>query len=401
MMTQDQADRLLRSADPDRRSLRDFRALADAGSHPVLYLRDDVDVTLNTATEREVIPTTNVAGVIPGSGALADEYVIVCGHYDHLGYGMFGSRGNVDGSSAAGVLHPGADDNASGTAAALVAARLLSERVAEMGDDGPRRSIMFLLFSAEEMGLLGAVDFVEKAYDNGTPISGDQIVAVVNLDMVGRVTNNVLEINGVATSRVWEEVFSAANEDVEFDLEMNAPPGGRSDHAIFVRRGTPAVHVFSGLTDVYHRPQDTADTINFTGGARVSMLAAKAVERLATMSQRPSFLDEDEREAEASEPRASGPASRSRVRFGIQPGNYDGDTPGLYVANVFPDTPAADAGVKPGDIIIGWQGEDVIDVAAWFQRFVQHEPGDTVNFVVLRDDRELTLKTTLTARDGG
>ncbi|MFU8830346.1 MAG: M28 family peptidase, partial [Phycisphaerales bacterium] len=335
-----------------------------------------------------------------------------------IGYGNFGSRA---GAAGRGVLHAGADDNASGTACILVMAQHLADYYEELsaaddenGTVTDRRSVIFVAFGAEEMGLLGAVHMA-----NHLGIEVEQVAGMVNLDMVGRLRDSALEAYGVGTSESWEAMINAANDGPNLNINMVSAPGGRSDHAAFARRNIPAIHFFTGLHDDYHAPADTADRINMVGAVRIAHLGTNLVKDLAlrdenlewaaqrremgagSLNPRPRRDRAPEpaaEEAPAEEAAPDRPEMRNRVRFGIAPGSYDEDRPGVLVGEVYDDTPASRAGLKTGDLIVTWGGEDVADVRAWFMKFSQHNPGDTVTFQVKRGEETLTLKAELTAR---
>lgn len=423
MVTPTEADRIVEAFSGKR--LLGLRRIADAGSHGPIALGGEVELGVRIEEKRQW--TANVGGLLRGVGSLADDYIVVGAHYDHVGYGNFGSRA---GAAGRGVLHAGADDNASGTAAMLVTAQHLADRYAEIaasdaeqGIETPRRSIIFVAFGAEEMGLLGAAHMAGALGMDLERVSG-----MINLDMVGRLRDSAVEAYGVGTSASWEQIINDANERPNLDINMVSAPGGRSDHATFARRDIPAVHFFTGLHEDYHAPGDTADKINYVGAVRIAHLCSAITETVALRDENLIWDDqpremgagslnprsrrnrdaepesndgpvtEDEAEEADEQADAGRPEMRNRVRFGIAPGSYDAERPGVLVGEVFEDTPAAEAGVKTGDLIVTWEGEDVADVRAWFTKFMTHEPGDTVTFQVKRGEETLTLKAELKAR---
>ena len=421
MMSPEAADRMIRMLDEEGRGLEDLKKIADSGAHGVIDLNKR-RATAEMAVEIEDgrVLTENVGAILRGSGDLADEFVVVGGHYDHVGFGFFGSRGNVDGTSARGVLHPGADDNGSGTAGVLLMAEQVSKMYAEMGDT-PRRSVFFQLYSAEEMGLLGA-----RHFNRTTSLEPEDVVGMLNFDMIGRLTDDRLEVSGVASAAGWVTVVKEANEDFGFDLDLQGPHGGRSDHATFISAGIPAIHFFTGLHEQYHRPQDTTALLNFGGGARVAALGTKVVERLATEAEpigpaAGSSSDERRerrRRAEGQSPAAApaeagaeapaappavedepqtGRMASMRVRFGIAPGNYGEEGEGVEVGEVMDGTPAQRSGLKTGDVIVSWNGDAVTDVRQWFEMLLKHEPGDKVDLIVVRDGSRVKLRAVLVA----
>lgn len=230
---------------------------------------DDGEVTLH-----------NVVGVIPGHGTLADEYVVVGAHYDHLGFGHTRSRD----PAGAGQLHPGADDNASGVAAMLRVAEHLASRSFREPD---RRAVAFVAFTAEEIGLLGSHYFALHPEHLG---DGARVVAMINLDMVGNLTDGRLRVWGVGTGDGLRAIAAQANANVNLRLRLEDEPGARSDHVSFHGRGVPAVLLITHVHDRYHTPADTPDRVNHGGVAVVARYAGAMVEVLATLPEAPAFV---------------------------------------------------------------------------------------------------------------
>ncbi len=397
MVSTARADAIVRAADAQGRSLRQLRELADAGSHaPIMLDGNGATFSMGVGLERASHTAENVAAILPGSGHLADEYVVLGAHYDHLGYGHFGSRG---GEAAAGIIHPGADDNASGTAGVLLLAKRMRDRYAEMGDT-PRRSMLFFCFAGEELGLLGSAHFVAH-----TPLTEEQVAAMINFDMVGRVEDDEVEVSGIGTSDIWEELLDAAEAKVpvqdRLELKLDSATGGRSDHAHFARATIPVLHFFSGLHNDYHMPTDTADKINVVGAMRIIGIVEHLLLDLGTRPDQPKFAGPKGAVATGGrdEQQQDRPRSRMKVRFGIAPGSYGEDNAGVMVGEVYPGTPAAEGGLLAGDLMATWNGEEIPDVQTWFQALVNHEPGDIVSIGIIRNGEPSTLEVTLKARD--
>lgn len=377
-ITPEAADRIVRAGDPEGRSLADLIALANEGPAiaPLGSLRANIDI----AIERNPVMTDNVGAVLPGRGALADEIVVVGAHYDHLGLARFGTR-------FPGKMHLGADDNASGTAGLLIAAEMLADAWTKI--DGPVRTVLFLAFSAEESGLNGSAFYVENPV---APLEKHYLM--INMDMIGSLRRS-LEAGGVGTGEGLAELTTPLFERSGLDIQTSLSVGsGRSDHASFDRRGIPNIFFFTGITDQYHTPDDTADTINLEGASRIAALAADLTLAAAIRESPLPYVRAPESQGRQ---RMGGPA-RLKVRVGIAPGDYSGRIPGVLVARVFEGTSAADAGVQEGDIITVWNGEPVKTVEDWMPLLASHEPGDTITIVVLRDGVETTIPMTLKAR---
>ncbi len=389
MISSEEADAIVKAADPQGRSLMDLRRLADE-SGGVIDL-PGANVSLETSIVREPTMTDNVAGVLAGRGSLAEQYIVIGAHYDHVGVGPTGaSAGNI------GKLHPGADDNASGTSGLLVLADQLSKAYGELPEGSEARSVLFVAFSAEESGLIGSRHFVRHP-----PVKREQMTLMLNMDMIGRLRSGELEVGGVGTAeglRDWLDPFFK-----ESGLTVNATESGfgPSDHASFAAARVPVLFFFTGLHREYHTPADVGSTVNQKGAAQVIGLAYRIVLALAT---RPEGLVAagSAKEADPAQDRAlaAGP-SRMKVRFGIAPGDYSGTEPGVLVGDVYEGTSAAEAGIKTGDLITTWNGTPVKSVEAWMPMLSSHNPGDVVGVGLVRDGQTVTVQVTLKARDAG
>ncbi|HEV3021180.1 MAG TPA: M28 family peptidase, partial [Pirellulales bacterium] len=231
--------------------------------------------TASLKTKRLSYACKNIIGVLEGSGPLADETVVVGAHYDHLGFGGKGSKTKA--------IHPGADDNASGTTTVMELARRFGALKNRQG-----RRMVFMLFSGEERGLLGS-----RHYCNKEPLFPlENTVAMLNLDMVGRVDAKEpkLIVQGDDSGKGFKQLIDKLNSDVGFTLERRNTEFGRSDRASFYAKKIPVVFFFTGLHGQYHRPTDTADLVNFAGMAKVATLAEKLLAQFAGETQRPEYV---------------------------------------------------------------------------------------------------------------
>ncbi|HZW10544.1 MAG TPA: M28 family peptidase [Phycisphaerales bacterium] len=385
MLSQERAEFLLAKADPEGRSLVELRQTVDAA--PAIIQMPGATIRVRTEVDRTPALTWNVGGLLEGRGELADEIIIVGAHFDHAGYGQYGGREQD-------VIHPGADDNASGTSAMLLAAERLSEAYAGLPADAEARSILFMGFSAEEWGLLGSKYYAEHPI---API-GDHVF-MINMDMVGRVTDNALMVGGETTAEALGDWLEPFKQEAAFDFRP-LPPGvfGRSDHASFFRAGVPCLFFFSGFHEQYHAPEDTSALINRVGAVRVSTMAQKIALALATREERPVFVDDDGRGPRTDQPPTTRPQG-SRVRFGVQPAGYGADG-GVAIENVFPGTSAAEAGLQPGDVMTGWNGTKLTSVDDWMPLLGEAKPGDKVTITYTRNGEEHTTTATLKAAGG-
>ena len=336
-------------------------------------------VALAHAGRDAALRTQNVAALLPGAdSALSGEYIVLGAHYDHLGR----SSESAQDPEARDAVRNGADDNASGTAAVLELARLLARQPV-------RRSVLFVAFSGEELGLLGSQYFVEHA-----PVPIDSVQAMLNFDMVGRLRDGKLLVYGVATSPDLPAVVSGANGAGAPPLRITAVGDGfgPSDHSSFYAKDVPVLHFFTDLHDDYHRASDDVEKINAGGEAQVVALAERIVRDLGDRPARLPF------QRSAQPVMASGPREGSNVYFGSVPDMGATDVTGLRVSGVRPGSPADKAGLQGGDVIIEFGGTPVKDLYEYTDALYSRKPGDVVQVVVLRGGQRVTLTATLGKR---
>ncbi|MBT8486353.1 MAG: M28 family peptidase [Phycisphaerales bacterium] len=385
-MTPEAAARLLAAGDREGGDLLHWRRQADTAAITTVDL-DGVEVELAATLERkragQPMPAENVGAVLPGRGNLADEWLVVGGHYDHNGYGMFGTTPDR------GPLFPGADDNASGTAGVLILADLLAKRYADTDSDEPLRSVLFLCFDAEERGLHGSRYFAEN-----TPIPASSMTCLLNMDMIGRLRSDNLAVLGTGTAVGMQEILRPHFESSGLVIAETPAGSGRSDDANFNRIGVAGLHFFTGMHPEYTSPRDLASTVNPSGAAKILDLIYSIAIDLAT---RPDRLRHTEPGRQTrGEDRAYAP-----VRLGIRPGMGEDIDHGILVESVSDGTSAADGGVKAGDVMIGWDGDDLDGMRTLAEKLRAHKPGDVVTITVDRDGVEHDLSVTLKASDGG
>jgi hypothetical protein len=278
---------------------------------------------------------TNLAGALRGSSQpKSAEYVVVGAHYDHVGLGTFGSR-----TRASGQIHNGADDNASGTSGLLELVEAFSKKPC-------RRSILFMAFSGEEMGLVGSRAWCEKPTK---PIA--KVVAMVNLDMIGRCKDDYLYVGGVGTAKGLPELVRGTADPFPFRIEMGPGGTGPSDFEPFYKKDVPVLFFFTGLHAEYHAPEDDVHLINTADQAGVVRLAYRVIRRLADDDKRPTFRKDDRRAMPESELEAH---EKQGPRLGIRIGDWTGD--GAPVTEVAPESPAAQAGIGSGDVVTSVDG---------------------------------------------
>lgn len=384
------AERMIAAAGGEG-DLMDWRRKADEGGHGVVPIGDAEAVMLATEVNPGINRTANVGGVLAGRGDLADEWIVIGGHYDHVGFGDFGAM-----PSNRGRLHPGADDDASGTSGVLMLAKLLGEAYENADDDADLRSVLFMTFTAEESGLNGSRHYVEHP-----TLPAGSINAMLNLDMIGRLRSDTLAVGGMDSA--WDMLERITPDFEASGLAIVADPNGRgpSDHASFFGAGIPVLFFFTGTHDVYHRPGDFGWTVNPRGAAKVIDLVESIAMRFATDPDKLKFGKKPEEAAAPVRPAGPDPNDRgyAPVRLGIRPGMGGGDSFGVKVEGVSPGTSAAEGGILEGDVIVAWGGEDLIDVMDMVTRLRNHKPGDVVKMVVLRDGKEVELDVTMKASD--
>ncbi|QDV36544.1 M20/M25/M40 family metallo-hydrolase [Tautonia plasticadhaerens] len=343
---------------------------------------EGVTLDARIRVEQPKITAKNVIGVLEGSGPLADETVVIGAHYDHLGSGGMGSL-----APFSREIHNGADDNASGTAMMLELARRLASRP----DPLPRR-VVFMAYSAEERGLLGSRYYVEE--QPLYPI--DQTAFMFNFDMVGRLNEErTLTVFGVDSTPGFRELVTAAGPSYDLSIRPNAQVAGNSDHASFHEKGVPVAFLFTGTHRDYHRPSDDVEKVNFEGMARIADFAEVLLLDVARRPQRPAFVAGDEPEPQ---PRVAG----SSASLGTIP-DYDDSVEGVRLNGVREGSAAEKAGLKGGDVIVGFGGAPVGTIYDFMEGLTTSKPGDTVAIEVRRGEETLTLEAVLDAaapRDG-
>jgi aminopeptidase YwaD len=346
------------------------------GSADCFILPFVANVPVRNGTPRQ-LKTQNVAAIIPGSGALAGEYVIVGAHFDHLGRDSSSARDPEKGR----VVRPGADDNGSGTVAVMEVARRLAKRPTN-------RSIVIVNFTGEELGLLGAEQFASHL-----PVPKDKVQAMVNLDMVGRMKNDKLIVYGVMTATEMKEIVEGANVEPKLALSAVGDGEGPSDHAAFYRKDLPALHLFTDLHDDYHTAADVVERLNIDGLVRVVDYTERVVRTLADRPGRLTF----QRVQTAGANRPSARAGTG-VYLGTIPDMGAADVKGMQISGVRPGSPAETGGIKAGDIIIKFGPKAITNIYDYTDALGAYKPGDAVEIVVKRGASEVTLQITLGKR---
>jgi hypothetical protein len=381
MVSTEAAEAMVKACDPAR-SLMDLRMLADVPKDGAAMSFDlsGSKVAVAGRTEEKPVKTDNIVGVLPGRGALAKEVIVIGGHLDHLGMGDFGSR------EGPGKLHPGADDNASGSAGIILLGESLKKAYDAEPADASLRTIVFAGFSAEESGLIGSRYYVDNPI---YPIK--DTVLMMNFDMIGRILNKRLSVTSSANAKGMTEWAKPYFDNSGLTVVHNASRGGGgggSDHASFQAVGVPILFaIIADFHDDYHTSRDTYDLID----REAAVQAVRLWHELAfAMAKREARFELEEG--------PSGPmrAQPMRVRAGMRTREVD-DESGLEVVDVTKDGSAEKAGIRKGDKIVKWNKKDMKDRAAFVEDLRTHEPGAKVQAVVIRDGQELTIYVELFA----
>jgi len=313
----------------------------------------------------KAVALSNVIGILPGSDpARAGESLVIGAHYDHLGRGEYAAH-----ADATGRIHPGADDNASGVAVLLELARVLADRPQP-------RSIVFVAFTGEEAGRLGSRYFIH----NATRYPPERMIAMVNLDTVGRLGERPLLMLGAATAEEWVHILRGAGYVSGVQVKPVDDDIGSSDQTSFIEAGIPAVQLFAGAHPDFHRPGDTVDRIDAGGLIKTAQVLKEITTYLAG---RPEALNATTGKAQhiLATPAAQG---KRRVSLGIVP-DYAAGGDGVRIAEVRAGTPAAQAGLRPGDIIAALNDTPVQNLRDYTRVLQELVAGDAVDIRYTRD----------------
>ena len=359
---------------------RDLREISE-GIDQDLQLRSFVlnklKVEIDVDIQRDTKTVHNVAAYLPGK---TSEYVIVGAHYDHLGLGDEHSLA----PSQIGTIHPGADDNASGTAGVIELARYFSKQ------PKPKRGILFLTFAGEELGLLGS-----EWYVNHPVLPLENAVAMINMDMIGRIREGKVFLSGEGTGSTFAKLLDEVKPPEPLHIDLSEQGGyGASDHTSFTTKQVPVLFFFSGLHGDYHKPSDTPDKIDAPDAAKLLDYVSQIMAHLANDPGRPQFQHVAE---PAQSTGGSGGGSGYGPNFGSIP-DFNEPPKGVRFADVRDGTPAAKAGLKAGDILIEFDGKEIGNLYDFTYALRAHKPGDLVPVKVLRGSQTIEANVLLTER---
>ena len=343
-------------------------------------------LSIKTSLKRIRQKDSNLIAVLPPVGpATANtptEYVMLGAHYDHLGRGETGGFG-VKGEE--GMVHNGADDNASGVATLLEMASSLAKR-REARPEEFQRGVIFSFWSGEELGLIGSARYAANPTVNLT-----NVVAYLNFDMVGRLRDNKLTLQGVGSSSAWKKMIERRNVLAGFDLTLQQDPYLPTDTTSFYPKGIPVLAWFTGSHKEYHRPDDDTDTLNFEGLKRITKFAANIVRDLAEGGDRPDYLKVEKTDQ-------GGSRDAIRVYLGTIPDYASEDVKGVLLTDVRGGGPADKAGLKGGDIIVHFAGKDITNIYDYTYAIDAVKVGKPVGIEVLRKGKRVKLSITPAAR---
>jgi hypothetical protein len=331
---------------------------------------------------RRKIQARNVIAELNGQGPDADEYIVVGAHYDHVGRAVPRGRTTTRPAGADQTeIHNGADDNASGTSGVIELARAFGHY------GSPDRSMLFMAFSAEEIGLVGSAHYV-----NHPMVPLEKTVAMINLDMIGRLRGNKLEVLGTGSATQFERLAKYRGELLGMKIKATGNGYGGSDQSSFLSKQIPVMFFFTGMHTNYHMPSDDTETLNAEGGARVVQLAYSVAESLAAAPARPMVVADAKKEVKApAEKKPEPPAPRAglKVRFGVMPSYAPDEEPGLVIQGATPGSAAERAGLIEGDRVLKVDEHEVNDVFGLMEALKGYNPGDVARIIVLRGTKRM------------
>ena len=361
------------------KSLADVQNQINASSNPGSFaFPEKLQVSLKVYIESTRATVNNVLAYLPGK---TDEYIIIGAHYDHLGRGYYDSLA----PSLIGQIHPGADDNASGTAGVLELARLLAPMKGKL-----QRGILFASFAGEELGLLGSAEWVKEPT---LPLG--KAVAMLNMDMIGRIKDDKVYIGGVGTGADFKSLLEQEQSKSPFKFEYSAGGYSASDHTSFVAKQIPVLFFFSGLHSDYHKPSDTWDKINAPAAAHLLDFIDDVAVKIDSEPQRTAFVTVVE--DQSADHTSGGGGGGYGPYFGSIP-DFGQEENGVKFSDVRPGSPAAKAGFKAGDILVQFGSMPIKNLYDFTDALRRSKVGDVVDVKVMRDGKPVTASVKLEQR---
>ena len=344
----------------------------------------DMTVKIATAVERKKEHGRNVIGVIPPANDDAGaEYIVIGAHYDHIGYGEIGSLAR---KGEEGQIHNGADDNASGTSMVLeLAASLAALRESE--PERFKRGVICALWSGEELGIIGSTYYAENP-----TVPLEQIAAYFNFDMVGRLRDNKLTVQGVGSSDAWRSMIEKRNVAAGFNLSIQDDPYLPTDVTAFYPKGVPCVSFFTGSHEDYNRPTDDASTLDYDGMERIARFAERMIVDVVEADERPQYAKVEPTKSQ------SGGRGSLKAYLGTIP-DYAGEgEEGVKLSGVRAGGPADKAGVLGGDVIVELAGQTIKNIYDYTYALDAVKIGQATKMVVMRGGERVTITITPEAR---
>jgi Tol biopolymer transport system component len=338
----------------------------------------NVKLKITTAVERIKKTDHNVLAILPPGGAdSATDYLLVGAHYDHLGRGEMNTFARKE---EEGQIHNGADDNASGVSVLLeLAAALAEER--RQDPQTFQRGVLFGFWSGEELGLIGSSHFAEHPV---APLSN--MVAYVNFDMVGRLRDNKLNMQGAGSSATWRRLLEKRNVASGFNLVVQDDPYLPTDATVFYPKGVPVLNFFTGSHEDYHRPTDDTETLNYEGMERITKFARALIVDLVKGPDRPDYVKVERSDK-------GGNRENLRAYLGTIP-DYATEVAGVKLSGVRGGSPADKAGLKGGDVIVEFAGQKIANIYDYTFALDAVKAGQPVEIVVLREGKRVPVKAT-------
>jgi hypothetical protein len=343
-------------------SIEEIEAQIDGNLEPISQTIEGWTVEFKSSFTQKKTQTNNIIGIIEGEGPNADETIVIGAHYDHLGMGAYGSR-----APGRREIHNGADDNATGTAAVIELARRFNQR-----DKKPGRRLVFICFTAEEMGLLGAIHYCENPI---YPL--EQTAAMINFDMIGWLRDNRLTLYNWNSSADLNPIFETANQEFDFDLNKPSRAFAGSDHLPFNQRNVPNVFIHTGTTPTYHTPEDDFETLDCEGALKIIDYSEKVVAGLAALEKRPKF------------------GTPKPFRLGVMLSDDEGT---VTIEGVTSNSIAEKSGLQTGDIIVEVDGAATTKRRE-ISRIIRRDAGKTIQMKLKRGDTEVLLNVELKRDD--
>ncbi len=374
------ADALL---EPSGKSLKDLQTALDSENPHAEsgFVLPKVKVKLSVGVEHIKKQDRNVVAMLPVEGAT--ETLLIGAHYDHLGHGN--SNSSMAHAGEENQIHHGADDNASGTAFVM---ELAADLVAEQKEHPEKfkRNIVFAQWSGEEIGLIGSAAFAEHP-----PLDLTKVDAYINADMVGRLRENKLTVQGVGSSKIWRKLLEKRNVAAGFNLVLQDDPYLPTDTTSLYPKRIPVLNFFTGAHEDYHRPTDTADKIDYDGLARITTFAKNIILDLESAPERPDFA-----RVERSD---SGGGSRDNLRayLGTIP-DYTTEVKGVKLSGVRGGSPAEKGGLQGGDVIVEFGAQKIANIYDYTYALDAVKIGTPVKVIVERDGKRVEVTVTPEAR---